>query len=107
VYNGRLRAVESKKGLNWACAEALAFASLLTLVHLLNFLDSSFFCSLLSFVFHALFERDGVSIRIAGQDVERGTFNQRHAVLYGQENVMHVWLSTSLNSHLICLCEGR
>jgi len=42
-------------GVDWAHAEALAFASLLA---------------------------DGTPIRLTGQDTERGTFSQRHAVLY-------------------------
>lgn len=46
---------EGKKPLDWATAEALAFATL------------------------AL---DGVRIRMSGQDSERGTFSQRHAVLH-------------------------
>jgi len=49
-------------GITWAHAEALAFASLLT---------------------------EGTPIRLTGQDVERGTFSQRHLVLHdpktGQE----------------------
>jgi 2-oxoglutarate dehydrogenase E1 component len=50
-------------GINWAQAEALAFASLLT---------------------------EGIPIRLTGQDAERGTFSQRHLVLHdpktGQEH---------------------
>ncbi len=42
-------------GIDWAHAESLAFASLLT---------------------------EGTPIRLTGQDVERGTFSQRHAVLH-------------------------
>jgi 2-oxoglutarate dehydrogenase E1 component len=45
-------------GIDWAHAESLAFASLL---------------------------EDGTPIRITGQDTERGTFSQRHAVLYDAE----------------------
>ncbi len=45
-------------GVDWAHAETLAFASLL---------------------------EDGTPIRITGQDTERGTFSQRHAVLYDAE----------------------
>jgi len=41
-------------GIEWGHAEALAFASLLT---------------------------DGVSVRLSGQDAERGTFSHRHSVL--------------------------
>jgi 2-oxoglutarate dehydrogenase E1 component len=44
--------------LEWAHAEALAFASLLT---------------------------EGVSVRMTGQDVQRGTFSQRHLVLHEQD----------------------
>ncbi|MGE0606374.1 MAG: 2-oxoglutarate dehydrogenase E1 component [Pirellulales bacterium] len=45
--------------LDWAAAEALAFASL---------------------------SADGSRIRLSGQDSERGTFSQRHAVLHDVEN---------------------
>ena len=51
----RGRAVEGGGGLEWAHAEALAFASLLV---------------------------EGVPIRLTGQDTERGTFSQRHLVLH-------------------------
>ena len=56
---GRKKLCESGKGLDWATCEALAFGSLL---------------------------KDGVNVRISGQDVERGTFSQRHAVLYDQND---------------------
>ena len=42
-------------GIDWAHAEALAFASLLT---------------------------EGTPVRLTGQDAERGTFSQRHLVLH-------------------------
>jgi 2-oxoglutarate dehydrogenase E1 component len=45
------------KQIDWAHAEALAFASLL---------------------------EDGVAVRLTGQDSERGTFSQRHAVLHDE-----------------------
>jgi 2-oxoglutarate dehydrogenase E1 component len=51
----RREALESGAPIDWAHAEALAFASLLAL---------------------------GVPIRLTGQDTERGTFSQRHAVLH-------------------------
>ncbi|MBN1140877.1 MAG: 2-oxoglutarate dehydrogenase E1 component [Deltaproteobacteria bacterium] len=51
----RRRAVLEGNGIDWANAEALAFASL---VH------------------------EGVAVRLSGQDSRRGTFNQRHAVLF-------------------------
>ena len=55
----RRTSIESGEGLNWATAEALAFATLL---------------------------EDGHVVRLSGQDCERGTFSQRHAVLIDQEN---------------------
>jgi 2-oxoglutarate dehydrogenase E1 component len=51
----RRQAFEEGSGIDWAHAEALAFASLLAL---------------------------GASIRLTGQDTERGTFSQRHLVLH-------------------------
>ena len=54
----RLAAIESGEGLDWATGEALAFATLLD---------------------------EDYPIRLSGQDVERGTFVQRHSVLYDQE----------------------
>jgi 2-oxoglutarate decarboxylase len=51
----RRKAVAEGHGIDWAHAEALAFASLLAL---------------------------GVPVRLTGQDTERGTFSQRHLVLH-------------------------
>ena len=51
----RRQAMAEGGGLEWAQAEALAFASLLV---------------------------EGVPIRLTGQDTERGTFSQRHLVLH-------------------------
>ncbi|MEX0890193.1 MAG: 2-oxoglutarate dehydrogenase E1 component, partial [Balneolaceae bacterium] len=47
---------KNEKKLDWGFAEALAFGSLL---------------------------KSGITIRLTGQDVERGTFSHRHAVLHG------------------------
>ncbi len=55
----RLKNIVEGKGIDWATAEALAFASLLN---------------------------QGISVRLSGQDCGRGTFSQRHAILYDQEN---------------------
>jgi 2-oxoglutarate decarboxylase len=59
----RRDAMGPEGGINWAHAEGLAFASLLT---------------------------EGIPIRLTGQDTERGTFSQRHMVLHdpktGQEH---------------------
>eukprot|EP01126_Amoeba_proteus_P043786 TRINITY_DN4829_c0_g1_i14.p1 TRINITY_DN4829_c0_g1~~TRINITY_DN4829_c0_g1_i14.p1 ORF type:complete len:727 (-),score=161.03 TRINITY_DN4829_c0_g1_i14:104-2284(-) len=51
-------AIKSGKGVDWATAEGLAFGSLLC---------------------------DGFHVRLSGQDVERGTFSHRHAVLHDQD----------------------
>jgi len=51
----RRKAIENGGPINWAFAESLAFGSLLL---------------------------EGRSVRLSGQDCRRGTFNQRHAVLY-------------------------
>ncbi|MGZ8368041.1 MAG: 2-oxoglutarate dehydrogenase E1 component [Rhodoplanes sp.] len=55
----RRKAIETGEGIDWATAEALAFCSLLI---------------------------EGHMVRLSGQDVERGTFSQRHSVLIDQES---------------------
>ncbi|KAG8960422.1 hypothetical protein FRC03_006542 [Tulasnella sp. 419] len=55
----RLASLEKKEGIDWGTAEALAFGSLIL---------------------------DGYDVRISGQDVGRGTFSHRHAMLVDQEN---------------------
>ncbi len=59
IYNDRHQSIIDGKNIDWATAEALAFATLL---------------------------KDGYGVRLSGQDVGRGTFSHRHAVLYDQEN---------------------
>ena len=54
LLKNRLDSVEKGKGIDWANAEALAFASLLV---------------------------EGDPIRLSGQDSARGTFSQRHSIL--------------------------
>jgi 2-oxoglutarate dehydrogenase E1 component len=54
----RRKSIESGENIDWATAEALAFCSLLL---------------------------EGHRVRLSGQDSERGTFSQRHAVLFDQE----------------------
>ena len=51
--------IETGEGLDWATGEALAFGSLLT---------------------------EGHRVRLSGEDTQRGTFSQRHAVLIDQRN---------------------
>ena len=57
--DNRRKAIETGQDIDWATAEALAFCTLML---------------------------DGHPIRLSGQDVERGTFSQRHSVLIDQEN---------------------
>ena len=59
VLDQRRKMIEEGQGLDWAMAEHLAFGTLLL---------------------------DGFPVRLSGQDVQRGTFSQRHAVLVDQEN---------------------
>ncbi len=54
----RREAIESGQGINWAFGEALAFGSLI---------------------------KEGIAVRLSGQDCRRGTFSHRHAVLYDPE----------------------
>jgi 2-oxoglutarate dehydrogenase E1 component len=54
----RKKAAESGTGFDWAHAEALAFGTLLA---------------------------EGAGVRLSGQDCRRGTFSQRHCVLYDNE----------------------
>lgn len=58
VYEERARMIETGEGLDWAMGEALAFATLLV---------------------------EGNHVRLSGQDVERGTFSHRHAMVHEQE----------------------
>jgi 2-oxoglutarate dehydrogenase E1 component len=57
VLDARRKMIEDGAGLDWAMAEHLAFGTVLD---------------------------DGFKIRLSGQDVQRGTFSQRHAVLVDQ-----------------------
>ena len=55
----RRKMIDTGEGIDWATAEALAFGGILL---------------------------DGNPIRLSGQDSERGTFSQRHSVLYDQRD---------------------
>src|SRR6202030_3435817 len=55
----RAKAIDSNNGIDWATGEALAFCTLL---------------------------QEGHHVRLSGQDSERGTFSQRHSVLFDQED---------------------
>jgi len=58
IIGARMSSITSGEGIDWGTAEALAFGSLLM---------------------------EGNHVRLTGQDVERGTFSHRHAVLVDQE----------------------
>ncbi|EKF18947.1 2-oxoglutarate dehydrogenase E1 component [Nitratireductor pacificus] len=55
----RQKMIDSGEGIDWATAEALAYGSILI---------------------------EGHPVRLSGQDSERGTFSQRHSVLYDQRD---------------------
>lgn len=57
ILANRKKVVDEGKNIDWATAEALAFGSL---------------------------ANEGYHVRVSGQDVERGTFSQRHSVLHDQ-----------------------
>ncbi|KAI5953468.1 KGD1 [Candida jiufengensis] len=59
ILNQRKKTVETGEGIDYATGEALAYGTL------------------------AL---EGYHVRVSGQDVERGTFSQRHAVLHDQKS---------------------
>lgn len=58
ILANRSKTVQEGRNIDWSTAEALAMGSLVT---------------------------EGYHVRISGQDVERGTFSQRHAVFHDQE----------------------
>ncbi len=58
IIGQRRKTIEAGEGIDWATAEHLAFGSLLL---------------------------EGYPVRLSGQDCGRGTFSQRHAILYDQE----------------------
>jgi 2-oxoglutarate dehydrogenase E1 component len=57
LFKNRRKMIDDGVGIDWAMAEALAFGTLVN---------------------------EGFPVRLSGQDVERGTFSQRHAVLIDQ-----------------------
>ena len=62
ILSNRVKSIESGEGIDWSTGEALAYGSLLM---------------------------EGYHVRMTGQDVERGTFSQRHAVLHDQKDDSH------------------
>ena len=62
IMGNRRKMVDSGEGFDWSTAEAMAFGSLVS---------------------------EGYLVRLSGQDVQRGTFSQRHAHLIDQETEKH------------------
>lgn len=58
IYETKRKAIQDGKSIDWGTAESLAFATLID---------------------------EGFHVRVSGQDVERGTFSHRHAVVFDQE----------------------
>ena len=58
-FDNRGKAIEAGQGIDWATGESLAFGTLLT---------------------------ENILVRLSGQDVARGTFSQRHAVITDQQS---------------------
>ncbi len=59
LLEAKKKMFETGKDFDWATGEALAFGAVI---------------------------QDGYAVRLSGQDVGRGTFSQRHAILYDQNN---------------------
>ncbi|MPY69717.1 MAG: 2-oxoglutarate dehydrogenase E1 component [Alphaproteobacteria bacterium] len=59
IFEARAKSIETGKGIDWTTAESLAFGTLVN---------------------------EGYLVRLSGQDVQRGTFSQRHSYLIDQEN---------------------
>lgn len=59
IFEQRAESIKTGKNIDWATAESLAWADLL---------------------------ESGYTVRLTGQDVERGTFSHRHALLHDQTN---------------------
>ncbi|KAI9209482.1 thiamine diphosphate-binding protein [Polychytrium aggregatum] len=74
ILKQREKSVIEGEGIDWATAESMAFGSLLA---------------------------EGNHVRLSGQDVERGTFSQRHALLHDQNN--ETYLHVPLNN----LADGK
>ena len=82
MFDARIQAIETGKGIDWGNAEVLAYAALV---------------------------KEGINVRMSGQDVCRGTFTHRHATITdfntGMEftamNELHSTAKLSIfNSHL-------
>ena len=73
IYKARRSTLEKGEGIDWGTAESLAFGSLLL---------------------------EGNCVRLTGQDVERGTFSHRHAVLHDQRDESEYIPLNNIAKHL-------
>ncbi len=82
VYKQRQLMIDGQRSLDWGMAEMLAYASLL---------------------------KEGFSLRLTGQDVERGTFSHRHAYVHceltGNSYPVLKAISSNVNIHNSTLSE--
>lgn len=79
ILKGRAKMLENRE-LDWAMGEAIAFGSLL---------------------------KDGIHVRLSGQDVERGTFGHRHHVIHHQTSQSVCFFSLILffrSIRKVCSC---
>ncbi|GBG29103.1 2-oxoglutarate dehydrogenase, mitochondrial [Hondaea fermentalgiana] len=65
LLNEKLNMTRKGEGIDWGCAELLAYGSLLL---------------------------EGKHVRVSGQDSQRGTFSHRHAVLHDQNEPYGTWV---------------
>ena len=70
LFSNRKKMAQDKGGIDWALAELLAFGTLAT---------------------------EGHHIRLSGQDCQRGTFSQRHAVIKDYETGAHLHLLNQIS----------
>ena len=75
LYAKRLLSVKQGRAIDWPTAELLAFASLLY---------------------------QSVPIRMSGQDSQRGTFSQRHALVVSQKDAAKYMPLQAMNRHVDC-----
>ncbi len=81
ILSARVKTVDTRGGIDWAFAEALAFGSLLA---------------------------EKTPVRLSGQDSRRGTFSQRHAVLVdGRTGERHIPLNhLALGQDELCVYDS-
>ena len=72
LFSDRLKMLNEGKGLDWGMAELLAYSTLLS---------------------------EGIPVRISGQDVERGTFSHRHAIIKSENSETKINIFESLHTN--------